>query len=216
VDENVFAYSNIYGGERSLVVYHNRFGDSAGWVRASAAFMDKKIGALRQVDLQTGLDLPGDAHAYVIFRDQLNGLEYIRNCAEIKEKGLFIQLDAYRAHVFLGFQVVKDDAHHNWRQVHDHLRGRGTSDIHMLQWELPLQPVLQPLREIANAGYFQYLIDQKPRVYDGLAPDALVNEGEHKLRNLIHGAEEILKDAPRGDQGCETFRRKLGALYQFE
>ena len=216
VDENVFAYSNIYGGERSLVVYHNRFGDTAGWVRASAAFMDKKIGALRQVDLQTGLDLPGDAHAYVIFRDQLNGLEYIRNCAEIKEKGLFIQLDAYRAHVFLGFQVVKDDAHHHWRQVHDHLRGRGTSDIHMLQWELPLQPVLQPLREIANAGYFQYLIDQKPRMYDGLAPDALVNEGEHKLRNLIHGAEEILKDAPRGDQGCETFRRKLGALYQFE
>jgi len=216
VDENVFAYSNIYGGERSLVVVHNRYGDTAGWVRTSAAYMDKKIGALRQVDLQTGLALPDYAQSFVIFRDQLNGLEYIRNCADIKEKGLFIQLDAYRAHVFLGFQVVRDDAHHHWQRVHDHLKGRGTSDIHMLQWELPLQPVLQPLREIANAGYFHYLIEQKQHVYSGRAPDALINEGEHKVRNLISGAESILSKEHRDGLGCTTFRRKLSALYQIE
>jgi len=216
VDENVFAYSNIFSGERSLVVYYNRFGDTAGWVRTSAAFMDKKLGVLRTVDLQTGLDLPDDQRSFVIFRDQLNGLEYIRNCAEIKEKGLFIQMDAYRAHVFLGFQVVRDDAHHHWREVHDHLRGRGTSDIHMLQWELPLQPVLKPLREIANAGNFHYLLEQKPRVFNGQIPDAVVNEGEHKLRNLIRGAEAILQKESQSEGACDTFRRRLSALYQFE
>ena len=26
-----------------------------------------------------------------------------------------------------------------------------------LRWELPLRPVLQPLREIANPGYFSFL-----------------------------------------------------------
>ena len=35
VEENVFAYSNRARQERSLVVYHNRFGDTAGWVRTS-------------------------------------------------------------------------------------------------------------------------------------------------------------------------------------
>ena len=168
------------------------------------------------VDLQTGLDLPDDQRSYVIFRDHLNGLEYIRNCAEIKEKGLFIQLDAYRAHVFLGFQVVRDDAHHHWQNVHDHLRGRGTSDIHMLQWELPLQPVLKPLREIANSGNFHYLLEQKSHVFSGQISDAVVNEGEHKLRNLIHGAEVILQREPQSDAACDTFRRKLSVLYQFE
>jgi len=216
VDENVFAYSNIYAGERSLVVYHNRFGDTAGWVKMSATFMDKRIGALRQVDLQTGLDLPDDASSFAIFRDQLSGLEYIRNCAEIKEKGLFIQLDAYRAHVFLGFRVVQDDMDQHWRHVHDHLNGVGTGDINRLYWELPLQPVLQPLREIANPRYFQFLFDQIPYIFGGSVPDVLVNEGENKLNNLIQGAAIILEKDVESGQGCSIFRRRLRALTQFE
>jgi len=37
VNEDVFAYSNRMGGERALVVYHNRFADTSGWIRVSAA-----------------------------------------------------------------------------------------------------------------------------------------------------------------------------------
>ena len=37
VDEDVFAYSNGSGPARSLVVYHNRFGSTSGWIRDSAA-----------------------------------------------------------------------------------------------------------------------------------------------------------------------------------
>ena len=216
VDENVFAYSNIFCGEQSLVVYHNHYGDTAGWVRMSTAYMDKRSGELHQVDLQTGLDLPDDRQSYVIFRDQLNGLEYIRSCAEIKDQGLFIQLDAYRAHVFLGFQIIRDDMHHHWRKVHDHLKGRGTADIHMLQWELPLQPILQPLREIANPGYFQFLYEQKPHMFGKSASEAIANEGEHKLQNLILGAASILNVEGKPRTGCGAFRNKMSALFQFE
>ena len=92
VDENVFAYSNCSGEERSLVVYHNRFGDTSVGLRTSSAFMDKNSGELRQVDLRTGLNLPGGRHHYIIFRDQLTGLEYIRNCAEIAKKGFLCSL----------------------------------------------------------------------------------------------------------------------------
>ena len=74
VDENVFAYSNCSGDERSLVVYHNRFGDTSGWIKTSSAFMDKNSGELRQVDLRTGLNLPGDRRRYIVFRDQLIGI----------------------------------------------------------------------------------------------------------------------------------------------
>jgi glycosidase len=38
VNEDVFAYSNRHGDERSLVVYHNRFAEAKGWIRQSAAY----------------------------------------------------------------------------------------------------------------------------------------------------------------------------------
>jgi hypothetical protein len=38
VAEDVFAYSNGQGADRSLVVYHNKFGSAAGWLRDSIPF----------------------------------------------------------------------------------------------------------------------------------------------------------------------------------
>jgi len=37
VDENVFAYSNGSGAECSLVLFHNRFAETSGWIRRSCA-----------------------------------------------------------------------------------------------------------------------------------------------------------------------------------
>ena len=39
--DDVFAYSNGRGGDRSLIVYHNRFASVAGWVRDSVPFAVK-------------------------------------------------------------------------------------------------------------------------------------------------------------------------------
>jgi hypothetical protein len=41
VNEDVFAYSNRGGGERALVVYHNRYARTAGWLRTSCAYAQK-------------------------------------------------------------------------------------------------------------------------------------------------------------------------------
>ena len=213
VDENVFAYSNCNGDERSLVVYHNRFGDTSGWIKTSSAFMDKNSGELRQVDLRTGLNLPGDRRRYIVFRDQLSGLEYIRNCAEITRKGLFIQLDAYRAHVFTDFRFEIDDDAGMWEQLHSHLNGRGTADIQELRWELPLRSVLQPLREIANPGYFSFLIAQHPGSIGSQVPEFLLNEAEHKLENLVNGASDLLYIPLDVKKSCVDFQKKISTIY---
>jgi len=216
VDENVFAYSNRVNDERSLVVYHNRFGDASGWVRSSVGFMDKQIGAIRQVDLRDGLDLPDRKNAFVIFHDSLSGLEYIRNCQEVAKKGLFVQLDAYRAHVFLDFQIVEDGEINWWQKVHDHLNGRGVEDIYALKSELPLRPVMQPIREIANAGYFKFLLDQKPRTFGKAVPDFLLNEADRKIENMIFGASSLLdRDVESGD-ACGDFRKKMDFLFNVQ
>lgn len=213
VDENVFVYSNIAGNERSLVIYHNRFGDTSGWVRNSVGFMDKALGSIRQVDLSAGLELPDRKNVFVIFCDSLTGLEYIRNSQEIAKKGLFIQLNAYRAHVFLDFQVVEDDENGYWRKVHDHLGGQGTADIHALQSELPLRPLLQPLREIANAGYFNFLLEQKPRAFGQKPQEFLLNESDFKLSNLVNGASALLGRSLKTEGVCASFRRKMEIIF---
>ncbi len=57
VNEDVFAYSNRRHGERTLIVYHNRFGDTRGWIR-SAAVTGRSL-----VD---GLGLSGGADDYLV------------------------------------------------------------------------------------------------------------------------------------------------------
>src|SRR5512136_2970523 len=41
VNEDVFAYSNRAGSERSLVIYHNKFATARGWIRISSAYSVK-------------------------------------------------------------------------------------------------------------------------------------------------------------------------------
>ena len=41
VNEDVFAYSNEVGGERGLVIYHNKFNSTRGWIRTSASYSVK-------------------------------------------------------------------------------------------------------------------------------------------------------------------------------
>ena len=53
-----------------------------------------------------------DADAFTIFRDHVTGLEYIRNSKECFEKGLYVELGAYKYHVFLDFRDVRDGEWH--------------------------------------------------------------------------------------------------------
>ncbi|HTP02807.1 MAG TPA: alpha-amylase family glycosyl hydrolase [Anaerolineales bacterium] len=130
VDENVFAYSNrSSSGERGLVFYHNKFADTRGWIRISAAYLDKASGQLLQRSLAEGLDLPHGGFA--ICRDDVTRLEYIRSCAELWEKGLFVELHAYQHHVFLDWRFVDGS---EWQVVHDVLQGSGVASV-QAEWE---------------------------------------------------------------------------------
>jgi hypothetical protein len=131
VDENVFAYSNRFGDQRALVLYHNRFAATAGWIRTSAASMDKAAGKLVQRKLSEGLGLP--AGGYAIFRDQAGRLEYVRSCGELAEKGLFVQLGAYQRHVFLDWRFVDGE---QWRAVCEALGGAGVASAEAKRTEM--------------------------------------------------------------------------------
>ena len=124
VNEDVFAYSNRNGNERSLVVYHNRFAETRGWIKLSAAYMDKASGNLIQKKLSEALVLPREACA--IFKDYVTGLEYIRSCGELIDKGLYIELGGYQCHVFLDWRFVTGE---QWDDMNRTLGGVGIPSV---------------------------------------------------------------------------------------
>jgi glycosidase len=129
VDENVFAYSNVHGDERGLVLCHNHFAETRGWIKTSAAYLDKNTGELRQKSLAEALSLPFEG--YVIFKDYVTHLEYIRSCEELWQKGLYLDLHAYQHHVFMDWRFVDDE---QWQVVHEALNGAGVESM-QAKWE---------------------------------------------------------------------------------
>ncbi len=133
VDENVFAYSNRAGGERSLVVYHNKYAETSGWIRTAAAYA-AKVGSgdskvLVHKTLGEGLAIGGDPSSWVVFRDHVSGLELLRNSRELCEKGLFLELHAYECRVFLDFREIPDDARGLLGRLAAELRGGGVPSL---------------------------------------------------------------------------------------
>ena len=164
VNEDVFAYSNKAGDERSLVIYHNRFATARGWIRTSAAYSVKNEQGERilvQKSLAEGLGLNNDDQVYTIFRDHITGLEYIRNNRELVDQGLFIELEAYKYHVFLDFRQVTDNEWRQYSQLATYLNGMGVPSIDEALKEIFLQPVHYPFRELINAGFFNWAIDNR-------------------------------------------------------
>ena len=195
VNEDVIAYSNGAGDQRALVVYHNRFGDTSGWVRTSVAYMDKAARQLVQHSLSEGLAIHPDENTYVIMRDQTAGLEYIRPAVEMCEQGLFLHLNAYQYHVFLDFRQEADDPLRSYSRLCGILAGRGVPSIQEALIELLLQPIREPFKQIANPGYFDYLLSQrlperKPRgAATPTLPNALFDEVHKKTADLLAGIE---------------------------
>ena len=146
VDENVFAYSNRHGNERSLVVYNNRYDSTRGTIHISAAYMDKSSGNMRQRSLSEGLSLPMSGSAVIAYRDN-HGLEYLRRATDIHWHGMSFDLHGFQCAVLLDWRELWPNADWPWDRLCDQLGGRGVSDVHEEMSLLRLRPLHDALRE---------------------------------------------------------------------
>jgi glycosidase len=162
VNEDVFAYSNRSGEERAIVVCHNKFASTRGWIKTSVGYLGKTgVGeerVLMQKTLGEALALSVGGDYYTIFRDQVTGLEYIRKNNELIEQGLYVELNAFKYHVFLDFRQVRDNDAHQYGQLTGYLNGRGAPSIDEALREMYLKPVLVPFRELVNADVYRQLL----------------------------------------------------------
>ena len=207
VNENVFAYSNRFGEERALVVYNNKFENTAGWIRTSVGFVSPEDKShIRQKTLGEGLGLPHQENCFVVFREHISGLEFIRSCQDIHQNGLYVELRAYQTQVFLDFRFVYDDEWHHYAQLHQYLNGRGVPSIEETLQEILLKPIHTPLYEMARSRILARLTEILTVNQDSEIIYALLEEIEQKLLWLLREIKQYTHGA--GDEHAIALKVK--------
>jgi len=215
VNEDVIAYSNHFGRERCLVVYHNKFAETAGWIKTSVSFLNKNSEGDRLVqnNLGQGLKLTAHGNYYTIFRQHTTGLEYIRSSEELFEKGLYVELKAYETNVFLDFREVEDNDRRVYAQLAALLHGNGAPSIDDTLRRHFFNPLLNPFKELVNFDLFQQL---KAASADTQSNDVqpttdLLAEIEKRLEVFLKAVQESTKGSsePGPSQIALRLRRKL-------
>ncbi len=172
VNEDVYAYSNHHDGAASLVVFHNKWGDALGRIHTSAAYRDKSAGEMRTRTLAAGLGLRADDDDWLVFREHVSGLEYLRHSRDIADNGFEVRLGAFEYQVFLDFREVQGE---QFARLAERLGGAGVPSL-----DAELEDMrLEPLRD-AMAGFVA-----------AAAADEFADEVPAALRRLIDVADEF-------------------------
>ncbi len=189
VNENVFAYSNRAEGQRSLVVYNNKYDSTQGTIHISAALMDKGSGELRQRSLADGLALPYDGAVFFAYRDSTHGLEYLRRATDFHQHGLSFDLGGFQCMVLLDWREFRGSAEYPWDRLCDLLQGRGVPNLDHELAKLRLQPLHNALRDALSSENLHRLAG----IGAELAPEAKPEPSSPPARN---GSKKVSETTP--------------------
>ena len=206
VDENVFAYSNRLGDERGLVVYHNKYSSTRGWVRISCGYAEKSGEGgkrVRQKTLGECFGLSHDGAMYVAFRDAASGLEFLHRQRDLAERGLHLNLDAYKTHVFLEWRDIRDDGTRPWGVLCDSLAGRGVSSLDDALRALELKPVHDAMAAMLDSRLVQSFAEG--------AVDFTTTTRTRSATSTRKGAVESASDGDR-EQTFAAFQHLFGIV----
>jgi len=164
VNENVFAYSNRVGNERALVLYNNKYDFATGWINLSSAYIENE--RLIQKSIFDGLALSANPNHFVVFKDHISGLEYLRSITDIQNEGLYFELGAFKYQVFSGFKEVLHADARPYRELANSLQGAGVLSIEEALDEWVFRSILGPLEEAVNPGSINWLLSEaKPDTF---------------------------------------------------
>ena len=154
INENVIVYSNKFHNEASLVIYNNKFENTAGWINISSQYLkiDEQNHNKEMVNesLSYSLSLSPSNNTYVVFQDFITGLEYIRNLNDISNNGLFVELQAFKYHVFLNFEEIEDSVTGMYSKLAKVLNGKGVESINDAMSELIFKPLIDKIESLIN------------------------------------------------------------------
>ncbi|MCM1321810.1 MAG: alpha-amylase family glycosyl hydrolase [Bacteroides sp.] len=153
VNENVFAYSNRFGSEKTVVFYNNVYQQASGRIKNSCRFAvngEQKTSSIGEM-----LELTNADSAYCIFYEQHSGLWFIRKSRDIIENGLYVFLNGFEYQVLINISEVADDSTGKYGLLCDALGGRGVQDIDVALREIFLKDLYKALTDFLAGGFIE-------------------------------------------------------------
>jgi hypothetical protein len=194
VNENIFAYSNRFGDERSLVFYNNSYYETAGWIHKSSVAIPQKDGGFRQDNLAQALGLHGEDRFFVLLREQRSDLWFIRSSKDITERGLYVSLKGYEAQVFLDIHEV-EDGNGRWARLNMELNGRGVGNLHAAIRNIFLGELYGAFAWLFKPEYLEGLYETFTGKTEPGIPAALPGEIEGLFTDLREAALAFINTA---------------------
>ena len=131
IDENVFAYTNGQGGQRTLVFYNNHWERTFGRIHTSCAFAQKTPQGgkhLETTSLANALGVEASPDNYVIMHEIRSRLWYIYRSEDIAADGLSVPLEGYQSKVFLEIANVLD-TEGRYARLYEIVDSKGIADL---------------------------------------------------------------------------------------
>ena len=116
--------------------------------------------------LAQGLALESGDDVFIIFRDLITNQEYIRRSRELHNDGLYVEMDAYRFHVFTDFRHVHDGPDHLFSRLHDEIQGAGVDSIQKKFREMSLAPLHQSFEKLIHSPPFVAFLNRYKIITD--------------------------------------------------
>jgi glycosidase len=218
VNENVFAYSNRIGLERGLVLYNNKYDSARGWIRVSSGFAEKTADGKRVLQrvLGEGLALHSEWNYFAIFRDHITGLEYIRSCKQIWESGLYIELGAFKYHVFIDFREVCDNEFGHYAKLHESLHGSGVASVDEELKEIFLKPIFLAFKQIINPETFIALNKDRLEYSTSTIPSSMYDSIQNNYAAFLKEIKTFLGADGDEKEIARIIRLKLETVQKIE
>ncbi len=200
INHNVFAYSNMAGGERALIFYHNKYQECKGWIRS--AVLKSVIaggGERKNVERTLGqaLALNHGENVFYVFKDYKSGLEFIRSGKELYERGMYAELKAFEYQIFLDFREVYDEAG-EYKAVARRLHGGGVQSINQVLVDLRHAPIHDSVKLLLSPDNIAFLKIHCLAAGEPKANVKKTNEVErqfsvfaHEVKKYIHAEDDL-------------------------
>ncbi|MGN0728716.1 alpha-amylase family glycosyl hydrolase [Treponema sp.] len=158
VNENVFAYSNSVGSERTIVFYNNKYERAQGWIKQSCEYVVKTGSGendkvMLSKSLAESMGFTYGYNHYVIFREHRSGLWFVRKSDDLINSGMFVALNGFEAQVYLDVQEVVDGADGKYFQLNELLNGSGVPDLHIAWQEFRYKDLFSALKNFITKEF---------------------------------------------------------------
>lgn len=209
-NENVFAFTNKFEKEVSLVIYNNSYSEAIGNVAGSCERAYGEEGRTSTTTIDKALGINSGYGFYYIFKDYIQQLEFIVSGAEISSAGFYFHLMGYQRKVLLDFREVYD-ADGRFKVLHDQLNGRGVYSIERSLSEMNLAPFHNSLTNLFTSIKFSRLLlaldfankdeieipevdEELSRIISNLSKIKSLNTSQSELANQIQSDIYSVKD----------------------